>query len=90
MTFTFDDETVEMLRRAASRMKKSQSLFVREAIQDYANRADRLSDDERRRMLKVLDRMAMRTSKRTSGEVDAEISEVRAARKTGGRASRTE
>lgn len=90
MTFTFDEQTVEMLRRASSRMKKSQSLVVREAIQEYANRADRLSDEERRRMLKVLDRMTMRASRRTSAEVDAEIAEVRAARRSGGRLSRSE
>lgn len=90
MTFTFDDETVEMLRRAASRLKKTQSLVVREAIQDYASRADRLSDEERKRMLKVFDRMTMRSPRRTQAEVDAEIAEIRAARKTGGRRSRLE
>ena len=90
MTFTFDEETVATLRRAASRLKKPQSVVVREAIQDYASRADRLSDDERKRMLKVLDRMMARPQKRTAAQVDTELAEVRTARKSGGRRTRTE
>jgi predicted transcriptional regulator len=90
MTFTFDEQTAETLRRAAARLKKPQSVIVREAIQDYASRADRLSDDERRRMLKVLDRMMARPATRTQPEVDAEIAEIRSARRTGGRRTRSE
>jgi predicted transcriptional regulator len=90
MTFTFDDQTVATLRRAASRLKKPQSAVVREAIRDYAHRADRLSDEERHRMLKVLDRMVARRPRRSQAEVDAEIAEIRAARRTGGRWTRAE
>ena len=90
MTFTFDEQTVETLRRAASRLKKPQSMIVREAIQDYAQRADRLSDEERHRMLKVLDRMMARKPTRSESEVDAEIAKVRADRKAGGRRTRVE
>ena len=88
MTFTFDEETVETLRRAAARLKRPQSVVVREAIQDYASRADRLSDEERRRMLKVLDRMIARSVNRTQADVAAEIAEIRASRRTGGRRTR--
>ena len=90
MTFTFDEKTAETLRRAASRLKKPQSVVVREAVQDYASRADRLSDEERKLKLNVLDRMMARPSKRTQAEVDAEIAEIRAARRTGGRRTRLE
>ena len=90
MTFTFDEETSDALRRTALRLKKPQGVVVREAIQDYAKRADRLSDDERKHMLKVLDRMMARSPERSRAEVDAEIAEVRAARKAGGRRTRTE
>ena len=90
MTFTFDEKTAETLRRAASRLKKPQSVVVREAVQDYASRADRLSDEERKLMLNVLDRMMARPSKRTQAEVNAEIAEIRAARRTGGRRTRLE
>ena len=90
MTFTFDEQTVDTLRRTASRLNKPQSVVVREAIQDYAKRGERLSDEERLRMLKVLDRMVARRSTRRQAAVDAEIAEVRAARRTGGRRTRSE
>ena len=88
MTFTFDEQTAETLKRAAARLKKPQSAVVREAIHDYASRADRLSDEERKQMLKVLDRMIARAPKRTQAEVDVEIAEIRATRRSGGRRTR--
>jgi Ribbon-helix-helix protein, copG family len=85
MTFTFDDDTVETLRRTASRLKKPQSVVVREAIQDYATRSDRLSDEERMHALKVFDRMIARIPTRSRSEANAEKAAIRAARRTGGR-----
>jgi len=85
MTFTFDEETCDTLRRTALRLKKPQSVVVREAIQDYSKRADRLSEDERKHLLRALDRMMARPPERSQTEVDKEIAEVRAARKSGGR-----
>ena len=52
--------------------------------------ADRLSDEERRQMIKVLDRMIARPPKRSQAEVDAEIAGIRAIRRTGGRRTRLE
>jgi len=88
MTFTFDEQTVDNLRRTAARLRKPNSVIVREAIQDYASRADRLGDDERRHLLKVLNRMAAQPAARGASAVDAEIRKVRSARKTGGRQTR--
>jgi predicted transcriptional regulator len=85
MTFTFDDETVESLRRAGARLKKSSSAVVREAIQDYARRIDRLSESERGHLLKALDRIIDRPSGRTARVVDTELRSVRTARRAGGR-----
>jgi hypothetical protein len=90
MTFTFDDETVDTLRRTAARLKKPQSVVVREAIQDYATRSDRLSEEERKHLLKVFDRMVARIPRRNQAEADAEIADIRLARKTGGRRTRLE
>jgi hypothetical protein len=90
MTFTFDEQTTEALRRAAARMKKPQSAVVREAIQEYASRADRLGSDEQKHMLRVLDRMRARPAARAQAAVDAEIKGIRAARRTGGRRTRPE
>jgi len=88
MTFTFDDQTVETLRRAASRLKNPQSVVVREAIQDYASRTDRLSEEERQHMWKVFAGMVARIPTRSQTEADAEIAAIRKARRTGGRSLR--
>jgi predicted transcriptional regulator len=85
VTFTVDEQTVDLLRRMAIRMKKPQSVVFREAIRDYSERADQLTTAEKERMLAVVDRMMAREASRPEAEVDAEIRQVRAARRTGGR-----
>jgi len=90
MTFTFDEQTVDTLRRAAAQLKKPQSVVVREAIQDYANRAGRLSEEERQRMLETFDRMLARIPAGSQSKADAEIAEIRSARRTSGRRTRVE
>ena len=87
VTFSLDDETVARLRRTAERLGKAQSHVVREAVAEYAARADRLSEGERARLLGVLDALAARPAGRTAREVDAEIRAVHAARRRGGRRS---
>jgi hypothetical protein len=90
MTFTFDDDTVVTLRRTATRLNKPQSAIVREAIRDYASRTDRLTGEEQKHMLRVLDRVLARRSNRTAREVDSELAHIRKARKSGGRRTRSE
>src|SRR5436190_22801921 len=90
VTFTFDDKTVETLRQTATRLKKTQSAVVREAIEDYASRTVRLSDDERHHMLKVFDRLVPKIPRRNQKEADAEIAEIRRTRASGGRRTRME
>jgi hypothetical protein len=87
VTFTLDDETVAELRRTAARLGKPQSLVVREAVADYAARADRLSERERLDLLAVLEKLGTAPPTRTARAVDAEIKAVRAARRQGGRRS---
>jgi hypothetical protein len=87
VTFTLDDETVERLRRTAARLAKPQSQVVREAIREYEARSDKLSEDERRRMLDAFDRLVRTLPGRPQGEVDAELREIRAARRLWGRRS---
>jgi hypothetical protein len=84
VTFTLDEATVDQLRRTAAKVRKPQSRVVREAIGEYAARADRLSEGERQRMLAVLDRAMRRRPSRTAAEVDAELREIRAARRQWG------
>jgi predicted transcriptional regulator len=90
VTFTLDDLTVETLRHTAARLKKPQSVVVREAIQEFATRADRLSENERDRLLKEFDRLVSRIPKRRPSDVNKEIAAIRAARKSGGRRTRVE
>jgi predicted transcriptional regulator len=84
VTFTLDDATVEQLRRTASRTRKPQSRVIREAISEYAARADKLSEGERQRMLAVLDRAIKRPPSRRVADVEVELREIRAARRRWG------
>jgi metal-responsive CopG/Arc/MetJ family transcriptional regulator len=84
VTFTLDEATVDQLRRTAARVRKPQSRVVREAIGEYAARADKLREDERQRMLAVLDRAMRRQPSRTAAQVAAELRKIRAARRRWG------
>jgi hypothetical protein len=88
VTFTFDEETVKTLRRFAVFSGGMLLDVVREAIQDYAIRTDRLSEEERQHLLKVFDRVVPRIPVRRQAEADLEIAAIRAARRTGGRRTR--
>jgi hypothetical protein len=85
VTFTLDDETVVRLRRTAERLGKPQSFVVREAVAEFAARADRPSDREREQLLGVLKRLAAAPPTRGARGVDVEIKGVRTARRQGGR-----
>ena len=85
VTFTLDDETVRSIRRMAERLGTAQSQVVRDAVADYAIRADRVSERERLRVLSILDGLRRAPASRAAGAVDAELREVRAARRAGGR-----
>ena len=87
VTFTLDDETVDRLRRTASRLGRAQSQIVREAVAEYAARADRLSEGERRHLLGVLQGLQAASPTRPASAVDRELRDVRSARRRGGRRS---
>jgi predicted transcriptional regulator len=85
VTFTLDDEAVRRLRETAERLRKPQSLVVREAVAEYAAAARRLSEVELRAMLDTFDRVVRRVPSRPAREVDTELRALRAARRRGGR-----
>lgn len=85
VTFTLDELTVERLRRTAARLAKPQSHVVREAVREYEARATRLSDEERTRLLAIVDRMVQEPPTRSAAEVEAELAEIRRARRRWGR-----
>jgi hypothetical protein len=87
VTFTLDDETVAQIRQAAARQRKPQSQIVREAVADYAARADQLTERERLELLDALGKVASARPTRSARAVDAELRKLRAARRQGGRRS---
>ncbi len=58
---------------------------MREAIREYETRSEKLSNDERDRMLAVIDHMLKQPPTRPQAEVDAELRELRASRRRSGR-----
>ncbi len=66
------------------------SQVVREAIGEYSANLGRLSEEERERMLRVLDEALARIPMRPQEEVEREIREVRDARRAGGRKTESE
>jgi predicted transcriptional regulator len=87
VTFSLDEDTVDQLRRAATRLGLPQSHVVREAVAEYAARVDRLSERERLHLLGVLEGLGAAPPTRSARAVDDEIKAIRTARRTGGRRS---
>ena len=87
VTFTLDDATVAEIRRTAARLGTAQSHVVREAVAEYAARADRVSERERLRTLGILEKLRTARPSRGGGAVDAELRAIRDARTAGGRRS---
>jgi hypothetical protein len=86
-TFSLDDATIAETRRTAARLRKPQSHVVRDAVAEYAARADCLSDGERQHLMGVLERLRHARPARPAADVDAELKSIRSARRTGGRAA---
>ncbi len=81
LTFSLDEETVEKLRKTARRLRKPQSMVVREAIARYAGQEDRLSDAERERILKIIDHIKTLPTHGSPEDAKREIEEIRRSRR---------
>ena len=90
MTFSLDEPTASRLERASERLGHPKSRIVRDAIREYSARVARLSEEERLRMLRAFDELVPRIPARPEAEVDAELADLRRARRGGGRRSPTE
>jgi predicted transcriptional regulator len=84
-TLSLDEATIAEIRRLAERLRKPQSQVIREAVADYAERTDRLSERERRHLLGVLEGLRVAQPARSAREVDAELKRLRQDRRAGGR-----
>lgn len=85
VTFTLDDDTVETIRTLSGRRRKPQSQIVREAVAAYAHREETLSEEERTRRLRAIDQLMAVPRTRPAAEVDAELADIRRARRSGWR-----
>ena len=88
LTFSLDDQAVALLRRAAERSRKPMSLVVREAITHYAAHEEKLSEEDRQRLLGTIRRIRNRPAVRSQEAVEQELKAIRRARRTGTRAGR--
>lgn len=84
-TLTLSDATIERIESTAENLGKSSSEVIEDLMTQNHKLPDRLSDAERERMLKVLDRIRNRPSSKTDEDVRRELEEIRAARRSGGR-----
>jgi hypothetical protein len=90
VTYTLDEATIAALNEKAMQKQISRSQALREAIADYAARDVLLSDEERIHKLNILDRIAAQPPTRPQAEVELELSEIRRARRHGGRMHRVD
>jgi len=84
-TFTLDEATIRRLQEAADQLNQPKSKVIRDAVADFHERIGRLSEKERQRQLRVIREFARTIPERSLREVEKEIAEVRAARRSGGR-----
>jgi hypothetical protein len=87
VTFTLDEDTIARLRTTAERLALPKSQVVREAIRGFSDRAGRLTERERRRLLEAFDRLVPKIPARPLRDVEKELAELRRARRAGGRRS---
>lgn len=81
VTFSLDDATVATLKRTAARHRKPQSWVVREAISEFGAKEDRLTAEEKTRMLEALERLRRAPITRTQADVNRELAEIRRSRR---------
>lgn len=89
-TFRLDEKTVVKLEELSLQCVKSKSVIVCDAIAEYWAPRGPLSQQERNRMLRILDAHLKRSPERSQADVDRELRALRAARRGGGRKTRVE
>ena len=87
VTFTLDEATVKRIETASQRLALPKSQVVREAVHDYYERLGKMSEQERKRMLRIFDEVIPTIPARPLNEVRRELKNIRLARRAGGRAS---
>lgn len=83
ITLTLDEETIQRIEMVAEHLGKSSSEVVRDALANYRDLPDKLTEAERQRMLKALERIRQQPPSRPQEEVERELRELRLARHGG-------
>ena len=83
ITLTLDEDRIQQIERLARLLHKSTGDIVEDAMEHLQPLPRPLSEEERKRRLKALDKMRQRPSSKTAEEVQREIEEIRAARHGG-------
>jgi hypothetical protein len=83
-TFTFDEITIRRLDEASAQLARPKSQIVRDAVNEYFSRLDRLSDQERDSMLRAFYELPPRIPARARAEVNRELRDVCRSRKAAG------
>ena len=87
MTFSLDELTAARIATLARDTGRSKSAVVRDAVAFRAENQGRVSEEERVERVRVFRGRAARLPPRPQQEVEAELREIRAARRGGGRVS---
>jgi predicted transcriptional regulator len=90
VTFTLDEDTIENIAAVAAYRKQPKSEVVREAIAHYRRIRGPVSEEERRRRVRIFEEYLATAPKRPQSEIDRELAEIRRARRHGGRRHRVE
>jgi predicted DNA-binding protein len=90
VTFTLDEATVKRLETASRRLALPKSQVIREAVEGFYERMGQMSEQERKRMLRIFDEVMPRIPPRRPGEVRRGLKEIRLARRRGGRSTTVE
>ncbi len=90
MTFSLDQVTASRIGELARGQGKPKSAVVRDAVAAYAERSGAVSEAERLERARLFVKLAARIPARPPEEVEAELREVRRARRTSGRGTVSE
>ena len=85
MTFSLDTLTAARINALARDLGKPKSAIVREAVSVYARTRGKVTEEERVERVRVFREFLAKTPPRPREEVNAELRELRLARRTGGR-----
>ena len=85
MTFSLDTLTAARIAALSRDLGKPKSAIVREAVSVYARSAGKVTEEERVERVQVFREYLAKIPPRSQGEINAELHELRLARRSGGR-----